>query len=172
VFYSDWKRVRSKNWARGPEWTCTRRFRSISRCRYAKTTHKNKKLQIFLSWRLLLEVGCAARRNGKIFNAIYSIQFLFNCNSYLQGCGSGLDPDSIGSVDSDPDSGSGSGSKRAKITQKSRKKFVKSSCFEVLDGLFRELKASSGTWTWIGKGLGIGKLQFLIKKKFNVFFQL
>ncbi len=42
-----------------------------------------------------------------------------------QGSGSGLDPDSIGSVDPDPDSESGSGSRRAKITQKSRKKFVK-----------------------------------------------
>jgi hypothetical protein len=46
-----------------------------------------------------------------------------------------LDPDSIGSVDPDPDSESGSGSRRAKMTHKSRKTF-KSSCFEVLDGLF------------------------------------
>jgi hypothetical protein len=45
-----------------------------------------------------------------------------------QGCGSGsgsvfgsgLDPDSIGSVDPDPDSESGSGSRRAKVTHKSR----------------------------------------------------
>ncbi len=46
------------------------------------------------------------------------------------------DPDSIGSVDPDPDSESGSesGSRRAKITHKSRKN-CKSSCFEVLDGL-------------------------------------
>jgi hypothetical protein len=53
----------------------------------------------------------------------------------LQGCGSGsgLDPDSIGSVD--PDSESGSGSRRAKMTRKSRKKFL-SSCFKVLGGLF------------------------------------
>jgi hypothetical protein len=29
--------------------------------------------------------------------------------TYFQGCGSGLDPDSIGSVDPDPDSESGSG---------------------------------------------------------------
>jgi len=35
-----------------------------------------------------------------------------------QGCGSGLDPDSIGSVDPDPDSVSGSGSRRAKMTHK------------------------------------------------------
>jgi hypothetical protein len=44
-----------------------------------------------------------------------------------QGCGagSGLDPDSVGSVDPDPDSESGSGSRRAKMTHKSRKKFVK-----------------------------------------------
>ncbi len=42
-------------------------------------------------------------------------------------------------------SGSGSGSKRAKMTHKSSEKSFKSSCFEVLDGLFRELKASSVT---------------------------
>ncbi len=36
-----------------------------------------------------------------------------------QGCGSGLDPDPIGSVD--PDSESGSGSRRAKMAHKSRK---------------------------------------------------
>jgi hypothetical protein len=41
-------------------------------------------------------------------------------------------------------SGSGSGSRRAKITHKSRK----NSCFEVLDGLFCELEASSVTWTY------------------------
>jgi hypothetical protein len=38
------------------------------------------------------------------------------------GSGSGLDPDSIGPVD--PESESGSGSRRAKMTHKSRKKFV------------------------------------------------
>ena len=43
------------------------------------------------------------------------------------GSGSVLDPYSIGSVDPDPysESGSGSGSRRAKITHKSRKKLVK-----------------------------------------------
>ncbi len=46
-------------------------------------------------------------------------------HSISQGCGSGLDPDSIGSVDPDPDSESGSGSRRAKMTHKSRKFFVK-----------------------------------------------
>jgi hypothetical protein len=72
--------------------------------------------------------------------------------SSIQGCGSGsvsrsgLDPDSIGSVDPDlePNSESGSRSRRAKMTHKSRKIF-KSSCFEVLDGLFCELRASSVT---------------------------
>jgi hypothetical protein len=50
-------------------------------------------------------------------------------HSFLQGCGSGtgsgsvLDPYSIGSVDPDPYSESGS--RRAKITHKSRKKLVK-----------------------------------------------
>jgi hypothetical protein len=55
------------------------------------------------------------------------------------------DPDSIGSVD--PDSESGSGSRSAKMTHKNRKKIL-SSCFEELDGLFWELKASSVTWTY------------------------
>jgi hypothetical protein len=45
---------------------------------------------------------------------------------YRQGCGSGFNRVS----------GSGSGSRRAKMTHKSINFFVKSSCFEVLDGLF------------------------------------
>jgi hypothetical protein len=69
-------------------------------------------------------------------------------NNFPQGfgSGSGLDPDSIGPVDPDPvpDSESGSGSRRAKTTHKSRK----NSCFDVLDGLFCELQASSVTWTY------------------------
>jgi hypothetical protein len=61
-----------------------------------------------------------------------------------QGCGSGsgLDPDSIGSVDPDSESGiwirnpeSGSGSRRAKIPTKVEKN-LKISCFEVLDASF------------------------------------
>ena len=65
---------------------------------------------------------------------------------YRQGFGSGsvLDPYSIGPVDPDPYSESGSGSRRAKMTHKRRK----NSCFEVLDGLFCELQASSITWTY------------------------
>jgi hypothetical protein len=43
--------------------------------------------------------------------------------------------------DPDPDPG------EQKMTHKSRH-FLKSSCFEVLDGLFLELKASSVTWTF------------------------
>ncbi len=56
------------------------------------------------------------------------------------------DPYSIGPVAPDPDSysESGSGSRMAKMTHKSRK----NSCFEVLDGLFCELQASSVTWTY------------------------
>ncbi len=42
-----------------------------------------------------------------------------------QGFGYGLDPCSIGPVDPDPYSESGSGSRRAKMTHKSRKKLVK-----------------------------------------------
>jgi hypothetical protein len=53
----------------------------------------------------------------------------------------------------DPDSESGSGSRRAKMTHKSRKNF-KSSCFEVLDGLFWELKASSITWKFFMEAMG------------------
>jgi hypothetical protein len=53
------------------------------------------------------------------------------------------------------------------MTHKSRK----NSCFEVLDGLFCELEASSVTWTYSTYGgLGIDKLQFLIKKNFTFFF--
>jgi len=42
----------------------------------------------------------------------------------FQGCrsGSGLDLDSVGSVDPDSENGSRSGSRRAKMTHKSRKK--------------------------------------------------
>ncbi len=49
---------------------------------------------------------------------------------FFQGCGSGsvLDPYSIGSVDPDPYSESGS--RRAKMTQKSRKKLVKVHVFK------------------------------------------
>jgi hypothetical protein len=47
------------------------------------------------------------------------------------------DPNSVGSLD--PDSQSGSESKRTKITEKNRKKFI---IFEVLDVFFWGLKAS------------------------------
>jgi hypothetical protein len=49
-------------------------------------------------------------------------------HSAQQGCGSGLDPDSIGSVDPDPESGSRS--RRAKMTHKSRKKLKKFHVFK------------------------------------------
>jgi hypothetical protein len=59
----------------------------------------------------------------KISGALIVIRRLVHDPAYSlkQGCGSesGLDPDSIGSVDPDPDSGSGS--MRAKMTHKSRK---------------------------------------------------
>jgi hypothetical protein len=66
----------------------------------------------------------ASRSNsgGRVIlkNIIYKILWRISLN---QGCGSrsGLDPDSIGSVN--PDSESGSGSRRTKMTHKSRKKF-------------------------------------------------
>jgi hypothetical protein len=55
-------------------------------------------------------------------------------------------------LDPDPEFeyGSGSGSRRAKMTHKSRK----NSCFEVLDGLFCELEASSVTWTYFMEAKG------------------
>jgi hypothetical protein len=59
----------------------------------------------------------------KLFNKLKAngVQRVFE--NWKQGCGSGsqLDPDSIGSVDPDPYSESGSGSRRAKMTHKSRK---------------------------------------------------
>jgi hypothetical protein len=62
------------------------------------------------------------------------------------GFGSGLDPDSIRSVDQDPYSESGSGTRRTKMSHISRKN-LEISCFEVIDVLFLELKASFGNWT-------------------------
>ncbi len=81
-----------------------------------------------------------------------------------QGFGSGLDPYSIGPVDPDPYSESGSGSRRAKMTHKSRKKLVKVYVLSVgwpllwAAGFFCNLDILYG-------GLGISKLQFLIKTK-------
>jgi hypothetical protein len=50
-----------------------------------------------------------------------------NRRHFNQGCGSGsvLDPDSIGSVDPDPDSESASGSRQEKMAHNSRKKILK-----------------------------------------------
>jgi hypothetical protein len=89
-----------------------------------------------------------------------------------QGCGSGtgsgsvLDPYSIGSVDPDPDpySESGSGSRRAKMTHKSRKKLVKVHVLKCWMASFRAEDFFYNLDILYG-GLGIGKLQFLIKKK-------
>ncbi len=66
-------------------------------------------------------------------------------------------PDSIGSVDPDPYSESGSGSRRAKMTNKSRKKFKKFMFWSVgwpllsAEGFFCNFDVLYG-------GLGIGKL--------------
>jgi hypothetical protein len=86
------------------------------------------------------------------------------------GSGSVLDPYSIGSVDPDQESESvsGSGSRRAKMTHKSRQYFVKVHVFKCwigwpllrTEGFFYNLDILYG-------GLGIGKLQFSIKKKNN-----
>ncbi len=77
------------------------------------------------------------------------------------------DPDSIGSVDPDPFPEFGSGFRGAKMTHKSRKKlrnimFWSARCsLWRAEGFFCNLDVLYG-------GLGIGKLQFLIKK--NLFF--
>ncbi len=76
---------------------------------------------------------------------------------YPDSRGSGLDPDSIGSVDPDSESGTGSGSRRAKMTHKSRTFFKKFMFWSVgwpllrAEGFFCNLDALYG-------GLGIGKL--------------
>jgi hypothetical protein len=78
------------------------------------------------------------------------LHFVISVSNHLDYWSQGFDPDpdlySIGPLDPDPDpsSESGSGSRRAKMTHQSRK----NSCFEVLDGLFCELQASSVTWTY------------------------
>jgi hypothetical protein len=89
---------------------------------------------------------------------------------YDQSCGSGFEPDSMGSLscrvsDPDPHSNcrSGSGSRRAKMTHKNRKKsrllmFLSTEC---------SLLRSEGFCCSMGVlygGLGISKLQYLIKK--------
>jgi hypothetical protein len=65
-----------------------------------------------------------------------------------------VDPDSIGSVD--PDSESGSGSRRAKMTLKSRQKFVKVHVLKVLDGLFLRAEGFFYNLDILYGGLGIG----------------
>jgi hypothetical protein len=74
--------------------------------------------------------------------------------------GSGSDPDSIRSVDSgpDPNSESGSGSRRAKMTHKSRQKIKK---FQVFGSAGCSLLKAEGFFCNLGVlygGLGIGKL--------------
>jgi hypothetical protein len=78
-----------------------------------------------------------------------------------------LDPDSIGSVD--PDSESGSGSRRAKMTHKSRKKYKNFMFSSVKWPLLRSEGFFSNLDVLYG-GLGIGKLYFLIIKKIYIFF--
>jgi hypothetical protein len=80
----------------------------------------------------------------KKFENFLRLHYWVNSISQGFGSGSGLDPYSIGPVDPDPDPYSESGSRRARMTHKSRK----NSCFEVLDDLFCVLQASSVTWTY------------------------
>ncbi len=120
----------------------------------------NSTRQAHLLHQLLLGVGHAGREHGlhvhlglvqpgRLQPRVGNNPVFFG---FLQGfgSGSGLDPYSIGPVDPDPYSESGSGSRRAKITHKSRK----NSCFEVLDGLFCELQASYVTWTYFLEAQG------------------
>ncbi len=99
------------------------------------------------SWRTITSlVGSCTQSNMRILYRIWT-----ESDYYMQcfGSGSGLDSDgseSIRSVDPNPYSKSGSGSRRAKMTHKSKKNY-EISCFEVLDVLFWERKASSVTWT-------------------------
>ncbi len=83
----------------------------------------------------------------------------FRCRYKCCGSGSvsGLDPDSIGSVDPDPYSESGSGSRRAKMIHKHRKKVNKFHFFEVLDVLFWGLKASPVAWTKVNCNFFLSK---------------
>jgi hypothetical protein len=68
--------------------------------------------------------------------------------------------------------GSESGSRRAKKTHKNIKS-QEISCFEVLDILFRGVKASAVAWDVLYRGLGITTLHFFILKnsalKFSLF---
>jgi hypothetical protein len=68
----------------------------------------------------------------KIFSALLWLNKRKKIREKYQDCGSGsqLDLDAIGSVDPDPASESGSGSRRAKMTHKSREN-LKISCVEV-----------------------------------------
>jgi hypothetical protein len=86
------------------------------------------------------------------------------------GCGSGLDPASIRSVDPDLDSESGSNSRRAKMIHKIKIEKVKKFYVLRAEGFSCSLSVLYG-------GLGISELQFLIKKISNfllscTFFQL
>ncbi len=95
----------------------------------------------------------------------------------FQSCGSGsrsgseLDPNSMGSLDPYPDSQPGSGSRRAKMTHKSRKN-LEISCFEVLDVPRLRPEAFFCSLDVLYGGLGIIYLHCLFKKrkKFQLFF--
>jgi hypothetical protein len=79
-----------------------------------------------------------------------------------------MDPDSIKSVD--PDSKSGSGFRRAKITHKNRKKLRNFMFLSARCSLLRAEGFSCSLDVLYG-GLGISKLQILIKK-YEFFSQL
>ncbi len=91
---------------------------------------------------------------------------------FSQCCGSGsvsgLEPDSLGSLDPylDPDSQSGSsGSRRAKMVQKNMKELIKVIFCSAGCSLLRAEGFLSSFYV-LYEGLGIRKLQFLIKKDF------
>jgi hypothetical protein len=104
----------------------------MKQSRKATNVKKNRALGAYVpdmgAWRNP-ETGAATKFGSEKFHRIYDrIYYYCMWVCCKQGCGSGsgsvLDPYSIGSLDPDPDPyseyGSGSGSRRAKMTQKSR----------------------------------------------------
>jgi hypothetical protein len=139
IFFSHWRGYRRLRWTVRGNWSLVlRRWQGL--------------LFTVRGGRLLLGRSChRCARPGCWHPAHAKMTYL----TYYQGSGSVLDPDSMRSVDPNlnPLSESGSGSRRSKMTHKSRKN-LEISCFEVKYVLFWELKASSVTWTSFVEALG------------------
>ncbi len=109
---------------------------------------------------LTIGIGCQA-----VFQIRIRIGYGFN---QVSRSGSGLDPDSIRSVDPDSESESRSGSRRAKMTYKNRKKLRNFMLWSAGRSLLRAEGFSCSLDVLYG-GLGISKLQFFIKELSNFF---